>query len=341
VSFTYTESIRQWAIDTRRAGTLDDADGIGEVGLEAGEIGRRLAVRFALRVSDGLASVVRFQVFGCGFTIAACAAAADLAEGLPLAEIVNITPLSVDAALGGLPPERNYCAALAVEALRAAVKSACSGRSPVAAAVAPADDHTPRVTPDDKVYRLLCDSSPPPGASPDDRHLFACLLAVATGEPYGIAMALSLTIGELEKIVQSYFPAVSLAELESLSPPSNEMPPLMNDDILNLLTTYVPGEASGRSPAPSLWLARILAARAAHSGHLWRAMGLFARADLTSAISRHLPALARDNTHGMRWKRFLYKKLCEQSGGVMCKTPDCRACSDFALCFGVQELAVS
>jgi nitrogen fixation protein NifQ len=341
MSFTYTESIRQWAIDTRRAGALDYADGIGEVGLEDGEVGRRLAVRFALRVSAGFASVVRFQVFGCGFTIAACAAAADLAEGLPLAEIVNLTPSSVDAALGGLPPERNYCATLAVEALRAAVSSACSGRNPVATAVAPADDHTPRVTLDDKVYRLLCDSSSPPGASPDDRHLFACLLAVATGEPYDIAMALGLDWGELEKILQSYFPAVSLAELKAFSTPPSEMPPLMNGDILNLLTTYLPGDASGHTPPPSLWLARILATRAAHSGHLWRAMGLFARTELTSAIRRHLPALSSDNIQGMRWKRFLYKKLCEQSGGVMCKTPDCRACSDFALCFGVQELAVS
>jgi nitrogen fixation protein NifQ len=341
VSASYTNIIRQWAVDTRRAGTLEHADGIGEVGLGDGEVGKRLAVRFALRVSDGLAPIVRFQVFGCGFTIAACAAAADLAEGRPLAEIVDIDTRTIDAALGGLPPERSYCADLAVEALRAAVKSACNGRSPIAATIATEDDHTPSVTLDDRVYRLLFDSSPPPGASPDDRHLFACVLAVATSEPHDIATALGLHIEDLENILHRYFPAVSLTELETISAPPSERPPLTNGDILNLLTTYLPCNADGCTPAPSLWLAHILAARASHPGHLWRAMGLFARTELTAAISRHLPALSSDNNQGMRWKRFLYKKLCEQSGGGMCKAPDCGECSDYALCFAGQESAVS
>jgi len=82
MSVSYSDTIRCWAADTRRAGSLADADGIGEVGLGDGEAGRRLAVRFALRVRAGRAEVVRFQVFGCGFTIAACAAAAAMAEGL-------------------------------------------------------------------------------------------------------------------------------------------------------------------------------------------------------------------------------------------------------------------
>ena len=340
MSASYTDTIRHWAVDTRRAGTLEHADGIGEVGLGDGEVGKRLAVRFALRVSNGLVPIVRFQVFGCGFTIAACAAAADLAEGRPLAEIVNIDSRAIEVALGGLPPERNYCAALAVEALRAAVNSACNGQRPAAATIAAEEEHTPRVTLDDRVYRLLLDSSSPPGASPDDRHLFACVLAVATSEPYDTAMALGLPLVDLKNIVHRYFPAVSLTDLEAFSAPPSERPPLTNGDILNLLTTYLPCDAKGCTPAPSLWLARILAARAAHSGHLWRAMGLFARTELTAAIRRHLPALSSDNDQGMRWKRFLYKKLCEQSGGILCKTPDCGVCSDYALCFAEQELAV-
>src|SRR5512139_4325464 len=109
----YSDTIRRWAIDARRAGTLAHADGVGEIGLQGGAAGRRLAVRFALRVQDDRVVTARFQVFGCGFTIAACAAAADLAEGRLLAEAVAITPASIDAALGGLPAERGYCADLA------------------------------------------------------------------------------------------------------------------------------------------------------------------------------------------------------------------------------------
>jgi len=340
VNSSYTNLIRQWAVDTRRAGTLEHADGIGEVGLGDGEVGRRLAVRFALRVRDGHAPVVRFQVFGCGFTIAACAAAADLAEGRTLAEIANINPRDIDAALGGLPPERNYCADLAVEALRAAVKSAGNGRSPVAATIAAEDDHSPRVTPDDRVYRLLSDSPSPSDAPPEDRHLFACVLAVAAAETSDIALNLGLNKEELENLLHYYFPAVSLTELKVLPTPGREPQPLTNVDILGLLTTYLPHDAEGCTPHPSLWLARILSARAAHPGHLWRAMGLLARPELTAAIHRHLPALSIDNNKGMRWKRFFYKKLCEQSGGVMCKTPDCGVCSDYTLCFAGQESAV-
>jgi len=335
----YTDTIRSWAADDRRAGALTDADGTGEIGLGTGEAGRRLAVRFALRVHDRRAVTVRFQVFGCGFTIAACAAAAELAEGRPLAELVDLSPGAIAAALGGLPPERSYCAELAAEALRAAVASAGNGHRPVAATLAAEDDHIPRVTPDNQVYRLLIDSPPPPGAAPEDRHLFACVLAVAAGEPCGIATALGLRPEDLEEILQSYFPAVALTDLEAIALPAGASPPLTNGDIRDLLAGYLPGAADGRTPPPALWLAHILAARTAHPGHLWRAMGLFARTELTAAISRHLPALMSDNTRGMRWKRFLYKKLCEQSGGVMCRTPDCGECSDYALCFAVQETA--
>jgi nitrogen fixation protein NifQ len=340
VSSSYTDIIRQWAVDDRRTGRLEHADGIGEVGLGADEAGRRLAVRFALRVQAGHAPVVRFQVFGCGFTIATCAVAADLAEGRTLTEIANINARDIDVALGGLPPERSYCADLAVEALRAAVESACHRSSPVAATIAATDDHAPRVSSADPAYRLLIESLSPPGAPAEDRHLFACALAVAAAETQHIAINLGLNKEELENVLHCYFPAVSLSGLAVLSAPASEQYPRTNIDILNLLIAYLPHDANGCAPRPSRWLAQMLAARAAHPGHLWRAMGLFARSDLTAAIGRHLPALMSDNSKGMRWKRFLYKKLCEQNGGVLCKTPDCGVCSDYALCFAAPELAV-
>jgi nitrogen fixation protein NifQ len=62
-------------------------------------------------------------------------------------------------------------------------------------------------------------------------------------------------------------------------------------------------------------------------------MGLFSRPELSAAIRRHLPALAAANHKGMRWKRFLFRQLCEQTGGSLCKTPDCGRCSDYSLCF--------
>lgn len=329
----YSDTIRRWAADTRRAGILANADGTGEVGLGEGEAGKRLAVRFTLRIRGGRIETVRYQVFGCGFTIAACAAAAELAEGRQLEEVVAISPAAIETTLAGLPPERDYCAALAAEALQAAVKSARNDRLSVAATLA-ADDHTPpRLASADPLYRRLIDSPAPRGAPAEDRHLFACLFAVAAGESPTLSANLGLSAEELAGLLQCYFPAVSSADLTALAQPAAAAPPQVNPDILSLLLGYLPHDADGWTPVSSLWLARTLAARAAHPGHLWVAMGLFDRTELTAAITRHLPLLAAANRQGMRWKRFLFKQLCERNGGTMCKTPDCGVCSDYALCF--------
>jgi len=337
LSAAYTETIRSWAIDTRRAGALEAADGIGEIGLGEDQVGRQLAVRFALKVDDGRATSVRYQVYGCGFTIAACSVAADLAEGRALAEVVQINTGTIEEALGGLPQERSYCAQLAVEALHAAVASALNGRNTVASFIAAKDDHVPRVTHDNRVYRLLIDSPSPSAAPPEDRHLFACALAVAASEPFNFTLALGLGRDDLHGLLRDYFPRVTLTDLEKLSIPATDQPPLINHDILALLASYLPQKDCGSTPAASRWLVHILAARSAHTGHLWRAMGLFARPELSNAIRRHLPRLAHANHQGMRWKRFLFKRVCELTGGNMCKTPDCGVCSDYALCFPAAE----
>lgn len=329
----YTDTMRKWAVDTRRAGTLDHADGVGEVGLGEDDAGKRLAVRFALQMADGYAVTVRFQVFGCGFTVAACAAVADLAEGRTLTELDHITPDTVGTLLGGLPRERDYCAGLAVEALQAAVKSCRTGRNPVAASLTTRSDHRPRVTANNRTYRLLIDSPSPAGVSPEDRHLFACLLAVACSEPYAVEAALGLHREELLALLALYFPVLALTDLKTHSSPAMPSLPATNRDILNLLFDYLPAGANGSAPSPSVYLARIVAARIEQPGHLWRALGLCARPELTAAIRRHLPALAAANNKGLRWKRFLYKQLCEKDGGVMCKAPACGVCSDYVLCF--------
>jgi nitrogen fixation protein NifQ len=331
---TYTDTIRRWATDDRRVGMLPDADGTGEVGLGDGEVGLRLAVRFTLLLSNERVAAVRYQVFGCGFTIAACAATAELAEGHSLAEISSIEPAWVDAVLGGLPEERRYCADLAVAALQAAIASVRNIHAPITTNIIVDDDHTSRITGADPVYRLLLDSPAPPGAPSDDRHLFACLLAVAVHETADVAAALGLSGDELGDLLHLYFPAVTTDHLRLCCPPAGKPLPQSNVDIGELLLGYLPQDTNGWLSVPSLWLARGLAARAVHPGHLWRAMGLFARTELTAAIQRHLPALAAANSKGMRWKRFLFKQLCERNGGILCKTPDCGTCSDYALCFG-------
>lgn len=329
----YTDTIRRYAMESSRSGELADADGTGEVGLGADEAGKRLAVRFAIRIKNETVHAVRFQVFGCGFTIAACAVAAELADGRTLEEIPNITAADVDAALDGLPPERKYCADLAVEALHAAVASARRHAHAVQIAVKPLEDHGPRVSVDDPVYSALMASPLPEGAAEEERHLFACLLAVAAGEPYETAAALGMTRGDISELLATYFPRIDLKDLENESRSAQGAPPEQNGEVLAILLSHVPKDKDGHEVRTSAWLARTLAARAAHPGHLWTAMGLFERPELTAAIHRHLPSLAAANSQGMRWKRYLFKQVCDLGGGVMCKSPNCGVCSDYALCF--------
>ncbi|BCR06541.1 hypothetical protein DESUT3_36100 [Desulfuromonas versatilis] len=330
----YTDTILRWAADTRRAGELPEPDGVGEVGLEAGEAGRRLAVRFAIRTREGRVADLRFQVFGCGFTIAACAVAAELAVGHTLEEALAISPARVDAVLEGLPNERGYCAELAVEALHGAVESARAQGQTVQAdhRSAHPDEHGPLLDAEDPLYRALMRSAAPEGVAREDRHLFACLLAVAAQEPHGLASSLGLSAEELEALRQLFFPGFDPALLPA--PPENRRPaPEINPEILEILLSHVPGGPDEALRQPAAWLARIIAARAAHPGHLWVAMGLFERPELSAAIRRLLPSLAAANDKGMRWKRYLFKQVCERHGSQLCKSPNCGVCSDYALCF--------
>lgn len=82
------------------------------------------------------------------------------------------------------------------------------------------------------------------------------------------------------------------------------------------------------------WLAGIVARRALESNHLWEDLGLAARADLTKLLSRHFGSLAEKNTRNMRWKKFLYRSLCEAEGFSMCPSPTCDACTEFDICYG-------
>jgi len=333
----YTETIRRYAMDSRRSGALPDADGIGEVGLGADQAGKRLAVRFAIRVERGTVDAVRFQVFGCGFTIAACAVAAELADGRTLEEILEISTAKIDAALDGLPPERSYCAELAVEALHAAAISARGHTGSVKKTVNPLEDHDRQVSAEDPVYSTLMASPTPEGVAEEDRHLFSCLLAVAMGETRQPAGALGLFREDLRDILATYFPGVEPVDLVNDSLPDQKVCPESNGEVLAILLSHVQKDMDGRDVRPSAWMARILAARAAHSGHLWSAMGLFERPELTAAIRRHLPSLAAANSGGMRWKRYLFKEICELHGAALCKSPNCGECSDHALCFDAGE----
>ncbi|MFN4063903.1 nitrogen fixation protein NifQ [Azoarcus communis] len=68
--------------------------------------------------------------------------------------------------------------------------------------------------------------------------------------------------------------------------------------------------------------------------HLWQDLGLPTRRELSQLIALNFPALAEANNRDMKWKKFLYRELCQREGIYVCASPSCEACTDYAVCFG-------
>jgi nitrogen fixation protein NifQ len=86
-----------------------------------------------------------------------------------------------------------------------------------------------------------------------------------------------------------------------------------------------------------IWLADILIAGCLGDDHLWQDLGLWNRADLSQLMHQNFRSLALRNDKDMKWKKFLYKQLCETEGIYTCRAPSCAVCADYANCFGPED----
>jgi len=83
--------------------------------------------------------------------------------------------------------------------------------------------------------------------------------------------------------------------------------------------------------------AAMVARRCARPHHLWQDLGLRSRAELSQFMRRNFPALAEKNRQDMKWKKFLYRLICQSEGFSFCTAPVCSECDDFLNCFGVED----
>ena len=115
----YSDKVMDHFRNPRNVGTIEDADGIGEVGnAKCGDI-----MKIYLKIDENQnISDVKFETFGCGSAIASSSMATELIMGKPLSEALELTNKAVTEALDGLPAHKLHCSVLAEEAIKAAVK---------------------------------------------------------------------------------------------------------------------------------------------------------------------------------------------------------------------------
>lgn len=94
--------------------------------------GRAPYTTIHLDVCAGTIRQIQYQTFGCGVSIAACEALAELATGLTLDQSAALTPGQLIEFLDGVPEERQFCVDLALDALRAAVRACATAPFAVA-----------------------------------------------------------------------------------------------------------------------------------------------------------------------------------------------------------------
>ena len=118
----YSDMLMEHFTSPRNAGALDSPDSTGH----AGAPGRGPFLILYLRMKGNQVLAAKFQTYGCGPTIACGSVLTELITGRSVNECLELTADTLIDALGGIPPDKLHSPALAIAALRDALKQYCS-----------------------------------------------------------------------------------------------------------------------------------------------------------------------------------------------------------------------
>ena len=143
-----------------------------------------------------------------------------------------------------------------------------------------------------------------------------------------------LGLGEVEfrHMMVFHFPGYPLHEFAGLGQPLDLARMDESEDLRKLLL-----QSRNGSSDYELWMVDIMVAGCMGNDHLWQDLGLWQRTDLSNLMMDNFRALALRNDRDMKWKKFLYKQLCEAEGIYICRSPSCEVCVDYEHCFETEE----
>jgi nitrogen fixation protein NifQ len=182
--------------------------------------------------------------------------------------------------------------------------------------------------PADLWYRALMSRAVGDG---NDREV-ACMVASWQAGNGAMPDWVGLAPAAFHCLVAHHFPGAHCGSLQ----PQGRSAPLERQDEVDELVRLMLRDRAGDSSS-EVWMAHMVAVGCMASDHLWQDLGLWSRKDLTALMRRNFPALAGRNVRDMKWKRFLYKQLCEAEGIYICRAPSGKVCTDYQACFGPED----
>jgi len=120
----YSETLTEHVMAPRNGGAMDNPDMTGH----AGAPGRGAFMIIYLRVCDERIAAAKYHTVGCGPTIASGSMLTEMIAGRSIAECRELTVDELMRALGGVPPDKLHCPALAILALKDALSKWPPGR---------------------------------------------------------------------------------------------------------------------------------------------------------------------------------------------------------------------
>jgi nitrogen fixation protein NifQ len=143
---------------------------------------------------------------------------------------------------------------------------------------------------------------------------------------------LGLDASQFKTLTEVYFPGCDIPGQAASGQQLDFSRMLEKEDLVNLLNLY-----SRPGSFETDWVIAILVAACLGSDHLWQDLGLWSRIQLSELLHYNFPDLAAKNNQDMKWKKFLYKQLCEAEGLYLCRAPSCSVCIDYPKCYGSEE----